>query len=84
MALSKAKFNPGSRHAGLAGVMHSYIDTGDSLATIKGSGYFNGVADLIETNDVAVIVGSDGANFIRLAKNATTKVVTTTSAVAFA
>ena len=45
---------------------HTYVNTGDTLATIRASGYFDAINLTLKTNDVIFIVGSDGAGFSRM------------------
>jgi hypothetical protein len=82
MALDKKTFNVANRGSG-GPVMHNYVNTADAVATIEGSGYFNGVADQIRTNDMVSYIGSDGARIGRLAKSGSNVVTMTSKSASF-
>lgn len=50
--------------------LHTYISTGEALATIEASGYFDDVATLIRSNDLMFITGSDGTVLVKLTNTA--------------
>lgn len=40
--------------------LFSFADSGSTLATIDGSGYFNDAADILKVGDFLLVVGSNG------------------------
>lgn len=46
------------------GQLYSYVNTDDSLATMKASAYFNFMANALGANDHINLVGSDGAETV--------------------
>lgn len=40
--------------------LFSFVDSGSTLATIDGSGYFNDAADILKVGDFILVVGSNG------------------------
>lgn len=70
MAFLKANFGPvgGQGHRGKAPQMFSYQSAVDALAAVKGSGYFDEVADMLEAGDVILFIDVGGsADFITIA-----------------
>lgn len=65
MALDKTKFDPGgSSSKGTAPKIATYQSSADNLATIEGSGYFNGIGNTgLKTGDFLAYSGTDGAKF---------------------
>lgn len=70
MALLIANFQPigGQSKAGNAPQLFSYKSSGDNLATVKGSGYFDGVNEALNAGDVIMFIDVGGAaDFITVA-----------------
>lgn len=82
MAFLKANFGPlgGQGHRGKAPQMFSYQSATDNLATVKGSGYFDEVADMLEAGDVILFVDVGAAADLITIAAITSGVVTTETA----
>lgn len=68
MAFDKEGFSKISESSSLSfsPIMYSYKLLTDTLATIKGSAYFNSKAINLTINDPLYIVGSDGADIVKV------------------
>jgi hypothetical protein len=66
MSFERSNFNSISRMTTAPKpVWLTYVSTDDALATIAASGYFNAIANEIDTNDIIYVVGSDGTGLYR-------------------
>jgi len=63
MAFALANFTPigGNSARGKAPQLFSYQSSADDLAAIKGSGYFDEIANLLEAGDVILFIDVGGA-----------------------
>lgn len=68
MAFSRAGFRGiGGYNRGFeGGQRYSYVFTDDTLATIKAASYFDSIANALGTNDLIDLVGSDGAQTVKV------------------
>lgn len=88
MAFDLQKLNAGGSPGakGRSPVIYTYVSSADSLATIKGSGYFNGAASRLKTADVIIAIstsaatGAAGASVLQIAVSASNVVTVTRSA----
>lgn len=69
MAYSRANLQRvGSQNNGSPTVW-TFVDTGSTLVTIDGSGYFNDAADILKVGDFLAIRGSNGQGFSYVSSN---------------
>lgn len=68
MAFIRSEFRGiGGHNRGFnGGQRYSYVNTADTLATIKASGYFDPLANALGGNDLIDLVGSDGAETVKV------------------
>lgn len=78
MAFSRAGFRGigGYNRGFVGGQRYSYVFTDDTLATIKTAAYFDLVANALGVNDLIDLVGSDGAETVKVFTADTTAGVT--------
>lgn len=83
MAFDKTNFNPigGQSRPGKGPAIFGYSSTADALAAVKGSGYFDEVADLVKAGDGIwfIDVGAAG-DWITIAAVSAAGVVTSETA----
>ena len=68
MAFDQTRFGPigGQSKRGKAPQVFSYF-TSDAIATVKGSGYFDSIADLLSADDMIMCAANDEMHIIRIA-----------------
>lgn len=77
MAFSRSNFSKWSSGESIINNLFAYSSSADSVATIKGSGYFNDVTDVIRQNDVIFVVGSDDKVMLEVTSATGASTVTT-------
>jgi hypothetical protein len=73
MALDKTKFDPGAGSSSKGGApkIATYQSSADEIATIEGSGYFNGIGNSgLKTGDLLFYSGTNGAKIAQVAVSA--------------